>query len=225
MCAMETKVKPIHVPYLEDLDRKMMHEVCLDLENKGARGAIDQVNWPKRFPYAPIASFCIAHNEKSLFIRFHVNGNCLRAVHSRDQEPVCEDSCVEFFCQIPGQPYYWNFEFNCIGTCRATHRLSRNEEKVMISEDELKRIKRYASAGKRPFCEMIGTFDWEIAVEIPFSILGIGVCLPEKLRANFYKCADLTEEPHYLSWSPIDSPEPDFHRPDCFGELILDRKA
>jgi hypothetical protein len=44
----------------------------------------------------------------------------------------------------------------------------------------------------------------------------------KKIKANFYKCGDKTEEPHYLSWSPIDTPEPDFHVPSFFGLLEME---
>jgi hypothetical protein len=43
--------------------------------------------------------------------------------------------------------------------------------------------------------------------------------MPEKIMGNFYKCADETISPHYLSWNPIDAPAPDFHRPEFFGEI------
>ena len=33
--------------------------------------------------------------------------------------------------------------------------------------------------------------------------------------------ADGTILPHYLSWNPIETPKPDFHRPEFFGELKL----
>ena len=38
---------------------------------------------------------------------------------------------------------------------------------------------------------------------------------------GFYKCGDKTAHPHFLSWNPVGTPAPDFHRPDFFGELIL----
>ena len=40
------------------------------------------------------------------------------------------------------------------------------------------------------------------------------------MRGNFY-CCDETLHPHFGSWNPIKAPEPDFHRPECFGRLIL----
>ena len=44
---------------------------------------------------------------------------------------------------------------------------------------------------------------------------------PQTLRANFYKCADKTKRPHFVSWRPIDLPKPDFHCPQFFGEITL----
>ena len=40
-----------------------------------------------------------------------------------------------------------------------------------------------------------------------------------KASGNFYKCGDQQVVPHYLSWAPITTENPDFHRPEYFGEL------
>ena len=42
------------------------------------------------------------------------------------------------------------------------------------------------------------------------------------LMANCFKCGDLTAQEHYFSWNPIDLVDPDFHRPDFFGKMILE---
>lgn len=42
------------------------------------------------------------------------------------------------------------------------------------------------------------------------------------LKANFYKCGDRCRSPHFLSWCAIQSPQPDFHRPEDFGYLVLE---
>ncbi len=42
------------------------------------------------------------------------------------------------------------------------------------------------------------------------------------LHGNFYKCGDLTSEPHYLSWAPVTFEHPNFHLPAFFGNLILE---
>ena len=88
--------------------------------------------------------------------------------------------------------------------------------------EELKRIKRYASPGNRPFEEMEGLFSWEVVVAIPYDLIGLDKQnLPDSLRANFYKCADASSLPHYLSWNPIQTEHPDFHRPEFFGRMMI----
>ena len=45
------------------------------------------------------------------------------------------------------------------------------------------------------------------------------------MRANFQAVCSAGNPPYYMSWSPIDTPKPDFHRPEFFGEIILGEKA
>ena len=68
-----------------------------------------------------------------------------------------------------------------------------------------------------------GNFSWNLLAAIPLSLIGVTYepGKPVTMRANFYKCADATSEPHYLSWAPIDTPQPDFHRPEFFGDITL----
>ena len=42
-------------------------------------------------------------------------------------------------------------------------------------------------------------------------------------RANFYKCADASSHPHWLTWAPVDWPQPDFHRKEFFGTLVFEQ--
>jgi hypothetical protein len=194
-------------------------------ENTDSFERIDMLNWPDLFPYKPDCRFKMAYTLDSLLIHFEVEEKIIKAVYDTDQEPVWQDSCVEFFCQLPGEKNYFNFEFNCIGTCLATNRVSREENVVPLSQDQLNQIKRYASLGNIPFDEKTGYFEWKLTVEIPFKLLGItNNNIPEKIKGNFYKCGDGTSMPHYLSWTSIPTEKPDFHRPEYFGEIILKRE-
>lgn len=209
------------IPNLPALDVLDMSSVNYFLENRALRLHINQVNW-KEYPYHPITIVDVARTDQNLYLHFFVRGNSVKAVYDKDGSPVHKDSCVEFFVKPGSGDYkYLNFEFNCIGTCNAAYRQSR-EEKVAFTDEEYALIRRYSSLEKKTFEEQTGVHCWELTVAIPFTLMGFNPKkLPEKLFANFYKCADETECPHYLSWSPIDLPNPDFHCPDFFGELVF----
>ncbi len=212
--------KRINIPYIELLNTINIESAGDVLEDFGQRDTVEMLNWVKKFPYRPITYFYIARSFESIFIKYNVHGSMLRAIYSNDQDPVHEDSCVEFFCKIPDSDEYMNFEFNCIGTCKAGKRKSRNEEVVHFPLTDLKNIERYPSIGRRAFKELEGMFEWDLTVKIPFSLIGIdSTNLPDKLLGNFYKCADGTDSPHFVSWSPIQTEKPDFHCPEFFGEL------
>ena len=79
---------------------------------------------------------------------------------------------------------------------------------------------------RRAFEEIKGIHTWNLIVVIPLKLMGLDPSnLPEKILGNFYKCADETMNPHFVSWSPIDLPEPNFHCPEFFGEIYLYRRS
>ena len=217
-------MKRVIIPRLEALDQASIEYAGDMLENEGKREALDTLNWPREFPYRPITTFSLGYSSTALYIKYDVHGSMLRAIYMRDQEPVYEDSCVEFFCQRPGSDHYMNFAFNCIGTCLAARRRGREDDVRRLTPDELRLIGRYSSLGRRAFMEMEGMFAWDLVVSIPFSLLGYAVGeTPDRLLGNFCKCADGTESRHVLTWSPVHTEHPDFHSPEFFGELVFAR--
>jgi len=189
------------------------------LELQGARFDVECVNWPAEFPYAPICAGRIARTEDSLVVDFRVSGLDLRALNTEDNGCQWEDSCVEFFVEDPDGSVYYNFEINALGKVLAAEGASRSDRKVRPAE-EMESILRIAEVAEAQDSEGIHT--WRVAVVIPFELIGVDPeALPAKLRANFYKCGDKTAHPHFLSWNPVETPHPDFHRPEFFGELIL----
>lgn len=36
---------------------------------------------------------------------------------------------------------------------------------------------------------------------------------------NLFKCGDELSHPHFLSWQPIRTEKPDFHRPEFFAQV------
>lgn len=215
--------KTLHIPYNPALDNLSLEEVANALEDGGARFSVESLNWPEAFPYRPLTVITAAHSGKFIYLDFLVRCNYLRAVNYTDNSPVSEDSCVEFFVSPhPESEVYWAFELNCVGTINAA-RCTRRNECTPLTREMLQQIRRYASVGTRPFQEVEGSFIWNVAVAIPLAVLGIDYSgTPVAMRGNFNKCAEATSQPHYLSWAPIRTETPDFHRPEFFGDIILD---
>lgn len=205
------------VPIIDDLKSLQEEEINASLSSKGASGNIDNAPWAA-FPYRPLASFKILATPSYLFIGYKVEGKGLKAEFLQTNEPVWQDSCVEFFVEDPDGNGYRNFEINCIGTLLCAHQKSKGVETIHISEEEARGILRFASTKGRQYPEKDGNHSWTVTIGIPWSFLGYDE-VPERIRANFYKCADGSRWPHYLCWSPISTPEPDFHRPEFFGTL------
>ena len=72
--------------------------------------------------------------------------------------------------------------------------------------------------------EITDPVKWTLEYRIPFDILKDYYDFTHPARgetwlANLYKCGDKTSHPHWLTWSIIDKPKPDFHVPEYFGIL------
>lgn len=219
---MTNHAEPLHIPFLPQLDEMTLEDTIAFLDDHGVRQTVECLNWKDQYPYRPLTAVSVGHSGTDLYIDFFVRCNYLRAVNFENNSPVHQDSCVEFFvepnCQLP----YFNFEFNCIGTVHAACRMDRHNG-TPLRDDDLKRIRRFASCGTRPFNELEGMFTWNLVVAIPLDLMKLQYAgEPLAMRGNFYKCADLTTAPHFLSWAPISTPQPDFHRPEFFAPIILD---
>lgn len=183
---------------------------------------IDIVNWPD-YPYCPEVEFRIVHTGEAILLNYRVKEGSIRAVASSDQGRVWEDSCCEFFVRPENEVEYYNFECNCVGTLLLNY--GKKGERLHAPEKILSDIKRWSSLGKKTFEERIGEVSWELSLIIPVSSLfnhDFKDLSGTVLRGNFYKCGDLLQTPHFLSWSEINLPVPCFHCPDFFGYLYFE---
>jgi len=202
------------------------------LELQGARFDVNRVNWPESFPYAPFCCGRIARTKDALVLDFRVTGLDLRAQNTEDNGRQWEDSCVEVFIEDPDGSRYYNFEINPLGKVLACSGADRNKRSPRPKE-EMKQILRFTQNDffgqgddhpeeATPTKDLEGVQSWRVGIVIPFRLIGLDPGrLPEKIRANFYKCGDKTAHPHFLSWNPVLTEKPDFHRPEFFGELYL----
>jgi hypothetical protein len=182
------------------------------------RHALNNAPWPS-YAYKPKVEFSIAHAADSIYLKYYVNEKSIRAAAGNVNGNVWEDACVEFFISFDASGYY-NLEFNCIGTTLAAFGKDRNNRNLLPAE-VINNI-RYQSLIRN---EIDNSAHWELTLAIPLQIFvhhsissldGIGC------KVNFYKCGDKLPEPHFISWSNIQSEHPNFHLPQFFGTLVFE---
>lgn len=194
----------------------------LDQEKIGFQ-PINTINW-NAYPYRPKVEFRIAHTNDAFLLHFQVKEDSVRAKYGEDNGSVWTDSCVEFFSIPAGDGIYYNIECNCIGTILVGAGAGRNDRE-RAPQEVMDKVQRWASLGRKPFVERIGECNWEVALIIPYTVFfkhNITTLDGQVVKANFYKCGDELQTPHFLSWNPIQIEKPDFHRPDFFGTLEME---
>jgi len=150
-----------------------------------------------------------------------VKEKSVRAVATKDQDHIWEDSCAEFFCCPNGEGEYYNFECNCTGKLLLAVGPGRSNREP-APDEVMQTIKRWASLGASPFDVRTEETAWELALSIPTTaFFKHNIMTLNRLQAtcNIYKCGDKLPEPHFISWKPIATENPDFHRPEYFGLL------
>lgn len=213
-------MKKLDVPFMPQLNRESpMHRIS-NAMNKSDRNLIEMVPW-SNYNYQPKVRFSIAHGDDCLFLKYYVREQAIQAMYTKTNDPVYKDSCVEFFIAFPGGKDYYNFEFNCLGTCRSGIGTGRNERKS-LPETVIASIKSLAVI--KPAHKTQSDIIWQLTLMIPVEVFyehKIRQLKGTKARVNFYKCGDNLPKPHYLAWNQIKAIEPNFHLPEFFGEMQL----
>lgn len=201
-------MKQLLVPYCEQLDFR----VCAEAD-------IEEFGWRKN-DYMPKTVFRLCWNHTGLAVEAVSHETTLRQEAGTDGSDVWHDSCMEFFFG-PAEPEhrYINLEVNPKGTIVMGFGSSRS------GRAKLEKIYKSRIGLSTEIHEKEGL--WLARYTIPFELLGELFELPpneehfREWNANFYKCGEMTEFPHYGMWSKVESEEPDFHRPEFFGKLSL----
>lgn len=186
--------------------------------------AIDRYLWLDN-GYRPRVEVRLCHAGRRLHLRFEAFERRVLARFTAFQAPVYRDSCVEFFVDPRPEDSrgYFNFEFNALGTLLAAFGPGR-EDRRALTPVEAGAIEIAASVGS-PVAGEYGAESWTVGCAIPFALLerlGGGTLGPgRRVRANFYKCGDDADPPHFGAWRSPLTGRPDFHRPECFGELLI----
>ena len=146
-----------------------------------------------------------------------------REIRREEQGPLglpYQDSCLEFFIRPMAEDLrYLNFEFSASGCILMGFGSMGYRFRQVPSEEQKQAI----------FAPVIQFHPagWDLYFRIPYQFLQ--QYFPEfqaepgkVIRANFYKCGDLTPKAHYLAWNMITRQGQQlFHTPAEFGQLTF----
>ena len=160
----------------------------------------------------------LAYDDSAILVHLWTEEYEHRAVETGPFGSPCEDSCLEFFfCPMEGDARYLNFENNAIG-CYYLGIGTGIPDLIRLipdSEEDIfdRKVKKFEGG-------------WEITYKFPYELIRrffpeFKVYEGKKIRANCFKCADKTEPPHHLSWSPVTREKFTFHAPECFGTMTF----
>ncbi|OUN25050.1 carbohydrate-binding family 9-like protein [Pseudoflavonifractor sp. An85] len=159
----------------------------------------------------------LCHDGEKLYVRLGAEETHIRATLTGTLDQVCNDSCLEFFfAPVAEDPRYFNFEWNPLKALNLGFGGARPT-----------RVRQIVKKMEELFCPQSWQSEdaWGIQFSIPAEFVGRyfpGFAWEGECHANFYKCGDETDHPHYLAWSPLECDKPDYHRRGDFGTLIFE---
>ena len=172
-------------------------------------------------PYEDVSARVeLCYRKSHLLATFTISEPELRRMVTGCNQQVCEDSCAEVFLKVAGGDDYVNIETSASGAVHGAVGPDRHHRRF-LDESVLKRI---------PVEVMVKEWSsqravWVLREDLDLAALGV---VPEgtdlkglRLQGNFYTCGDKLKKPIWLLWNQVDSLRPDFHRPDCFGDLLF----
>ena len=176
--------------------------------------------------FTPVAQAKMMYDESGLYVIFRVQDRFVRCVVTEFNGPVYEEPCVEFFFspEIKSPLKYFNLEINCGGTPLMhynDHALGLHTD---LAPEDLEKIEIAHSLPTVVVDEIKEPVTWTLEYRLPLAIIEkYSVIDPPApgitWRANFYKIAEKGSNVHFLTWSEVINPIPNFHLPEFFGSI------
>lgn len=182
--------------------------------DKAETGFIKQVMWNESYAPLPETSFKLLYSEAGISVLMHTNEKNLKCVSKLTNDPIWEDSCMEFFFKPSNyDKRYLNFEVNPDGIMHIGIGSNRYDRILIDDDRSILDIESDAKDG-----------NWTIKYFIPKEfILKFFEKISPVCRGNFYKCADKDEGKHLGYWAEVETETPDFHVPDFFEKLKFEK--
>lgn len=208
------------------MDLKVYNELCFYDEivqfEKECFHRLTSYHWESEPPYRPMTFFKVGVVSGNLVAVLKCYEENPRTLCVNRDDPVYTDSCLEFFvAPVDGRDEYINIEMNSKGVYLSEFGKGKYD-RVLISTltDKSPLIEPFN--GK----DINGTF-WGVKVtltkEFICELYNVVDFNYTKIKANFYKCGDNCETPHYLAFSPVTTLPPGFHNPECFAVFMKRR--
>lgn len=213
---------PFLIPFLPQVDAITPIEILSKKLDSLSSNRITYAPWEEG-TVLPEAAFSIAHNAKAILLKYYVTEQQIKATYHEFNDPVYEDSCVEFFISFNNEAEYYNLEFNCAGTARVQFGPGKTERNFICAK-RLEAIRYLVSIRNASAAGV----SWELTLYLPKELFKFHPNLQLEqtpVRLNFYKCGDALPVPHFLCWSNIIADKPEFHLPAFFKDAIFNSEA
>ncbi len=182
---------------------------------------------PEGSNHQPKTELKLQYDDQGIYGLFNVSDQYVRSVRTKFQQSVCQDSCVEFFFELPGAGYF-NLEMNAgCGTLMYYIRDNTPEngefkDYTILPDEDMNKLRKFHTMPDIIEPEITEPVDYRVGFFIPYELIQkYSHCeLPKPgtfWHMNAYKCGDQTSHPHWLCWNPIHTSS--FHHPEDFGVL------
>ncbi len=181
---------------------------------------LESYHWEAEIPYRP-DTYCkigVVNDELVALLKCYESSP--KAVYINRDDPIFLDSCLEFFvAPVENRSEYINIETNANGAYLCEFGKGK-PERCFSKEltDVSPNVEAFSSKDEK------GSF-WGVKVRLTKDFISALYKTDKKnimfteIKANFYKCGDECETPHYLAFSPVTALPPGFHNPECFASF------
>ena len=158
-----------------------------------------------------------------MLIHYRVTEKRTVGTMENDLDAVYKESCCELFCMEQGDNLYYNIESNCIGSILMECGSGRSD-RITSTEQNLQQIDRWSSLGRSSVGTIPHETHWELALAVPLSAFwqhSYRTLDGKIFLANIYNCVGSGDDRQYVTWRPIETEVPDFHRPEFFQRIYF----
>ncbi|GEO23220.1 hypothetical protein CQA01_37540 [Cyclobacterium qasimii] len=183
---------------------------------------------PEPEKFIPKTQVKLRYDKDNIYGIFKVEDKYVRCVVQEVNGNVSSDSCVEFFfAPDTNSPLeYFNLEINCSGVPLFHYVTVPRKEFKKLKPEEIEQVEIAHTMPDKVDPEITEPVTWFIEFRVPLALLKeyreITTPAPGVTwKANFYKVAAKSSNPHYFTWNEVINPHPDFHLPKYFGKITF----